>query len=172
MKTLTLSLSIFLFTFLGSSQTIEKFSIDNGGASVNVGSINILYTIGEVNVHELSLKTIQLSEGFINSNPNINNSVRIENGFLNTNTEIENFTSIKQNVADMEIKLFPNPASTVVQISSKNEIYKIELFNIFGEQVQTAIKTNEINIESLKAGIYVVKIESSRGELIKKIIKN
>lgn len=49
-----------------ASQSIEKFSIDSGGASVTTGGIQILYTIGEVNVQELSAGGISISEGFIN----------------------------------------------------------------------------------------------------------
>ncbi|PWK18564.1 hemagglutinin protein [Xanthomarina spongicola] len=52
-------------------QTLEKFSIDSGGASATVGGIEILYTLGEVNVQELSTGNIQVSEGFINSNMKI-----------------------------------------------------------------------------------------------------
>ena len=55
-----------LITVQAFSQTIEKFSIDSGGASVTAGNIEILYTIGEVNVQELSVGNISISEGFIN----------------------------------------------------------------------------------------------------------
>ena len=64
MKTITI---IFLFfTITINAQSIEKFSIDSGGASTSAGGIEVLYTIGEVNVQELSVGNIQISEGFIN----------------------------------------------------------------------------------------------------------
>ncbi|GGG44469.1 hemagglutinin protein [Bizionia arctica] len=66
MKTILSILVIFCFTKWSNAQTIEKFSIDSGGASVTAGGIEILYTIGEVNVQELSSGNIQVSEGFIN----------------------------------------------------------------------------------------------------------
>ena len=56
-----LSLIIGLSCFLTQAQTIEKFSIDNGGASVTNGNITLLYTIGEVNVQELNAGNILLS---------------------------------------------------------------------------------------------------------------
>ena len=67
MKKITTTL-LLLFAVIGFSQTIEKFSIDSGGASATAGGIEILYTIGEVNVQELSAGTISVSEGFINAN--------------------------------------------------------------------------------------------------------
>ena len=60
---------IFLFTLIiyqiTSAQNIYKSSIDNGGASVGNGGIQMVYTIGEVNVREVNVGNISLSEGFI-----------------------------------------------------------------------------------------------------------
>nr|WP_321237169.1 hemagglutinin protein [uncultured Psychroserpens sp.] len=56
-----------LHTMSLNAQTIEKFSIDSGGASASAGDIQILYTIGEVNVQELSNSDVTVSEGFINA---------------------------------------------------------------------------------------------------------
>jgi hypothetical protein len=67
MKNLIFVLGLFLSPYLIESQTIEKFSIDSGGASATAGGIEILYTIGEVAIQELDAGTIQLSEGFINA---------------------------------------------------------------------------------------------------------
>ncbi|WP_178988195.1 hemagglutinin protein [Winogradskyella schleiferi] len=55
------------FSIAIQAQSIEKFSIDSGGASTTAGGIQILYTIGEVNVQELSSGGISVSEGFINA---------------------------------------------------------------------------------------------------------
>lgn len=62
----TLTIAIILLPLMLNAQTIEKFSIDSGGDHVIVGNIDMLYTIGEVNVREVTVGDIQLSEGFIN----------------------------------------------------------------------------------------------------------
>ncbi|WP_047547163.1 hypothetical protein [Psychroserpens sp. Hel_I_66] len=64
--TITLHILILCF-FFGNAQSIQKFSIDSGGASASEGNIQILYTIGEVNVQEFSTASGSISEGFINS---------------------------------------------------------------------------------------------------------
>ena len=53
--------------FWGSlvGQSIYKSSIDSGGGSATNGNIQVIYTIGEVNVREASAGNIVLSEGFI-----------------------------------------------------------------------------------------------------------
>ncbi|MEM5565197.1 hemagglutinin protein [Psychroserpens sp. AS72] len=66
-KQITTLLSLFFAFFFGNAQSIEKFSIDSGGASASEGGIQILYTIGEVNVQELSTPSVSISEGFINA---------------------------------------------------------------------------------------------------------
>lgn len=66
MKHFIISIGAFFLSLSSFSQTIEKFSIDSGGASTSAGGIQILYTIGEVNVAESSVGNIQVSEGFIN----------------------------------------------------------------------------------------------------------
>lgn len=66
MRTLLIILLILCYAKLSKAQSIEKFSIDNGGASSTNGGLEILYTIGEVNVKERSSAMASLSEGFIN----------------------------------------------------------------------------------------------------------
>lgn len=61
----TLFLIASLVTTSQYSQTIEKFSIDSGGASTSNGAIELVYTIGEVNVQESKVGDAELSEGFL-----------------------------------------------------------------------------------------------------------
>jgi len=68
MKTKVTFLISSLIVFMSSAQTIDKFSIDSGGASITSGGIEVLYTIGEANVQELSVGGVSVSEGFINTN--------------------------------------------------------------------------------------------------------
>ena len=66
MKTKLTLFVILLIAYVSSAQTIEKFSIDSGGASATAGGIQMLYAIGEVNVQEYSNPSLSVSEGFIN----------------------------------------------------------------------------------------------------------
>ncbi|HLT53058.1 MAG TPA: hypothetical protein VKZ97_04185, partial [Flavobacteriaceae bacterium] len=100
MKTQLILLSFVIVGLCAKAQTIEKFSIDNGGASVTNGNTQILYTIGEVNVQETVMGNILLSEGFINPAGN-GETLSTNHGVLSEN-----------------IKVFPNPASETLNISS------------------------------------------------------
>jgi hypothetical protein len=67
MKTIITLYSLLFVVFFGNAQSIEKSSIDSGGSSASNGNIQILYTIGEVNVKEFNATSGSISEGFINA---------------------------------------------------------------------------------------------------------
>ena len=87
-------------------------------------------------------------------------------------------TDINDN-ALLEIALFPNPATDILNITSSETISEIEIVNTLG-QVVKRIEVNSDNavcdVEELKAGVYVVKVRSlslSKGAVVeqRKFIK-
>jgi len=111
MKATLSILSCLLLVAIGFGQTIEKFSIDSGGATANAGGIEILYTIGEVNVQELSAGTNQVSEGFINGSMKIKIDPKlflqgpllnpISDGLMNDNLRQEGYIPTTSPYADL-----------------------------------------------------------------------
>jgi len=76
---------LILFLFFGClsySQSIVKSSIDVGGASVNNGNVQVLFTIGETLVREINVGNIIISEGFINNAESSELNIH-ENSWLN-----------------------------------------------------------------------------------------
>jgi len=79
-------------------------------------------------------------------------------------------TFIKQN-----IKLYPNPTSGIIQIYNPNfvKISKVEVYNIYGQQLQNKPLNNNINLSNHSTGIYFVKIEDENGKQgTFKVLKN
>lgn len=111
-----------LFTsmmFFSTAQTIEKSNISSGGGSSINGNVDMLYTIGEVNVQEL-IENLEVSEGFINRSlkttiqtkvflqgpiitPNIfglmNDDLRVEN-YLPLISPYSDYSSVEDSVFD------------------------------------------------------------------------
>lgn len=146
-------LSCILLTSISFGQTIEKFSIDSGGQSISTGNIQMLYTIGEVNVQELSVGNIQISEGFIN--PDTSTTLSIGNEF------------------SFGIKIFPNPATSLITIQSNIRLEKVEIYDIIGKQVfMVNSELNFIDVSKLSKGSYLLIIKTNEGEVTKKIIIN
>jgi hypothetical protein len=74
-------------------------------------------------------------------------------------------------------RIYPNPATNSIYIGrNNNEAMDISLFDVLGKQINTELKSNastiEIDISSLKAGIYFIRITSAKGVITKKIAVN
>lgn len=73
---------------------------------------------------------------------------------------------------DNNIKVFPNPSSTIFKIVSNTNIDKITIFDTLGKEILTQTQNNnEVNIEKLSKGIYLIEITSENEKVYKKLIK-
>lgn len=96
-----------------------------------------------------------------------------------------NFSNIQEDCSDVEeneivdLQIFPNPVSNILNISSSEEISEIEIVNVMGQVVyRTEVKgCNAVcDVEDLKSGVYVVMISTlsmSKGAVVeqRKFIK-
>lgn len=85
---------------------------------------------------------------------------------------IDETLSINDNeLSNNEISIFPNPAQNNIQISSNQLIKKVSLFDLLGKQVKTIENSNNIDISQLKSGLYLAKITTQNGDIIRKVVK-
>lgn len=81
----------------------------------------------------------------------------------------ENFST---DSATGALQLFPNPASYVAQIKSDRKIEKVTLFDALGKAILVQTQnTNEINVENLAKGIYIMEIATEKEKVYRKFIK-
>lgn len=91
-------------------------------------------------------------------------------------TLIQDPLSIAEENLVTAIKLYPNPANKLVQVTSQNPIEKLELRTIQGkliksENIQTTNFSSTVDVSSLPTGIYLMNITTTKGTAIKKIVK-
>ncbi|WP_299886066.1 T9SS type A sorting domain-containing protein [uncultured Lacinutrix sp.] len=69
--------------------------------------------------------------------------------------------------------IFPNPAKDVVTIKGlENNLKSVEIYNISGQKVMTAVNNLEtINISKLQSGVYFVKLSTEEANTTIKLIK-
>ncbi|WP_400075255.1 T9SS type A sorting domain-containing protein [Winogradskyella sp. R77965] len=151
MRTLLVVLIIMSCSNWSNGQSIEKFSIDSGGSSTSEGGIQILYTIGEVNVQEYSNATISISEGFINCD-------------LSTTLGIND-----AEVLAHRISIYPNPTDGIINIETNYQVEKIEVFSILGRKIRTFKNITTLDLSHEAAGIYLLKI-NVEGQIVNKKI--
>lgn len=87
----------------------------------------------------------------------------------------ENLTGlgIEDNIS-LKIALYPNPARTVINIdnTSNASIQGIKVLDVLGRTVlQESNPSTLLDISSLPTGLLILKIETDKGSLVKKIIK-
>jgi hypothetical protein len=75
---------------------------------------------------------------------------------------------------DKSITVYPNPTKGKVTISSENTIKLIELFDVQGRILQTAIEdknTAQFDISGKSNGLYFIRITTDNGNKVEKLIK-
>ncbi len=78
-----------------------------------------------------------------------------------------------ENNIENSIIIFPNPTSQKLTVKVKNniEIQKLTVANIAGQIIKNSKMIESLDVSSLKAGLYFLKIKTNEGTITKKIIK-
>ena len=95
-----------------------------------------------------------------------------------TNTVSTTVTAlgIAENEVSDSVKIYPNPANNSLSISlNQNDAIKlVTINNMIGQKVKVIsadIDLSKIDISTLSAGTYFIKVETNNGEITKKLIK-
>ena len=70
------------------------------------------------------------------------------------------------------ISIYPNPASNTLFISGNETPIAVAIFNVLGKEVLSIKNTNNINVQALPSGVYVIRISDGVGQTNRKFIKN
>ena len=87
--------------------------------------------------------------------------------FLNAPSDIPETDGVDRNI---EVNVYLNSSGEVVA-ESPHPITGLTVFDLTGRTVKTA-RQSHVNVNSLSMGIYLLKIETSAGTVIKKFVKN
>jgi N-acetylneuraminic acid mutarotase len=71
-----------------------------------------------------------------------------------------------------KLKVYPNPTTNIINISTDLNIIEIIVFDSQGKEQLKTTKHTGINISSFSSGTYYLNIKTATGETVKKIIKN
>lgn len=73
---------------------------------------------------------------------------------------------------NFEIFFFPNPINDILYIESNEVINRIEIYNLSGNKVKSFYDIQDnIQLNDLNQGIFLIKIVTSSGEHLRKILK-
>lgn len=89
---------------------------------------------------------------------------------------LTNSTGNIENELDQSVLVYPNPVDDELQIHSGIKIHSVTLSGISGNCIQQISDISEFNLlmntKTLVPGVYMLKIETSKGIVIRKLIKS
>lgn len=84
--------------------------------------------------------------------------------------ELDCTTSIKtENINQNDVKIYPNPSSNYFNIESKEKINWIKIYDLNGKIVHQTSNTNNVEVNNLSQGLYVVELISDVNKSIKRL---
>ncbi len=93
---------------------------------------------------------------------------------LGNTAQYRNATASVEDYSNSLFTIYPNPVKDIVTIEEKTNvsIENISVYNYLGKKIFTT-KNKKINMQSLKTGMYLVKIEFENGKIeLKKVVKS
>ncbi len=82
--------------------------------------------------------------------------------------------NVEENLATNNISVYPNPVNDKLYIVTEEEVKEVVVYDIYGRHQQlsaVSCQPSVIDVENLKSGIYFVKINTDKGNIVKRIIK-
>ncbi|MBC3846635.1 T9SS type A sorting domain-containing protein [Winogradskyella echinorum] len=77
------------------------------------------------------------------------------------------------NFEENKFVVYLNPVSETLHISTANMLRNTIIYDLFGKKLYTSEQNrNQIDVSAYQAGIYVLKVETNRGDFTQKIIIN
>ena len=100
--------------------------------------------------------------------------------YLDSHPDCAVDSSCSLNVSDFTdtvdgLTVSPNPAHGILNLSTKNRIDTIEIYNLLGQLVwnmKNAQNSNAVDISGLNTGNYFIRITTDKGNIIQKFIKD
>ena len=87
-------------------------------------------------------------------------------------TTIQNTLGLQENELLNTISVYPNPVKDMLHFQTKENVLKIEIYDVAGRIVSSkSIIENKLNLSELKVGNYFLKVYTEKGIMHTKIIK-
>ena len=91
---------------------------------------------------------------------------------IKTPEVLQNLGFVTKQKEIASVVVYPNPTSGVLRIGNGElRIDNIEVFDVYGRKLSSYHRQHQIDISHLPTGIYIVKINTEAGEVVRKVLK-
>ena len=84
--------------------------------------------------------------------------------------EGSSLSSFDEDSENLDVIMYPNPTSDKIHIKGLND-YDLKVYNMLGQIILKANKTQYIYVKSLPSGIYFVEVSDGVKSLTKRFVK-
>ena len=182
LDTLDNNLDATSFEFISSSHSVTTQLLPNGIVRFNLPGINLIDSMSNASLSHGFVKFKVKRKDGTGMGTVIRNKAYIFFDFnpaVVTNEVMAIVTSITSvpKVQVQNVFVWPNPASGIVTIQTNGEeIIKVEVLDITGKLIdeRKGNGTSELRLDvrQLSNGVYLLKVQTMKGEVVKKIFKN
>ncbi len=110
------------------------------------------------------------SEGSVWTHASQNTFKLIDNDFATQYIPNPSALSISDYELASQVKIYPNPTTEFINIESTKTIDKLELYDLLGKRVSQTRQSNQIKINHLPNGVYLLKVFADGKNITKKIV--
>jgi hypothetical protein len=170
----------FVFTVTSDTNMVANFvQTFTVSVSANYASYGSVSGGGIYNANDQATLTATANTNYAFENWTCNGVVvSTDNPFVFTvigdTNIVANFKStigISEATTQSGIVLYPNPVKDVLHIQSSATIEQATIYDLSGRIVRQVQMTNDISVQDLAKGVYVIKIETKKGLEVRKIVK-
>lgn len=136
---------------VANGDSVAQGTVLNISVTTNPG-----YTVKSLKVNGVSVSTSGYSH-------TVNADVLIE-------AEFSSMTDI-ENVSATATKVYPNPVVDRLNVETEEDVLYIRVYNMYGVEVARIANANAIDLTSLAAGNYLVRVQTATGVSTHRIVK-
>ena len=180
--TFTVTEAVTVEAFISQIPAVTKFKVSydanmEGGVIKVVSGSNVIASGDSVAQGTIINISVSTNPGYTVKSLKVNGVDVSTNGYSHTvnadvliEAEFPSMTDI-ENVSATATKVYPNPVVDILNVETQEDVIYIRVYNMYGVEVARIANANAIDLASLAAGNYLVRVQTATGVSTHRIVK-
>lgn len=180
--TFTVTKAVTVTAFISQIPPVTKFKVSydanmEGGVIKVVSGSDVIASGDSVAQGTIINISVSTKPGYTVKSLKVNGVDVSTNGYSHTvnadvliEAEFPSMTDI-ENVSATATKVYPNPVVDILNVETQEDIIYIRVYNMYGVEVARIANANAIDLASLAAGNYLVRVQTATSVSTHRIVK-
>ena len=180
--TFTVTEAVTVEAFISQIPVVTKFKVSydanmEGGVIKVVSGSDVIASGDSVAQGTIINISVSTKPGYTVKSLKVNGVDVSTNGYSHTvnadvliEAEFPSMTDI-ENVSATATKVYPNPVVDILNVETQEDVIYIRVYNMYGVEVARIANANAIDLASLAAGNYLVRVQTAIGVSTHRIVK-